>query len=63
MVSGVGWDEICLFKRNKNGKLDENGTYREVDPTKLNCKYDKEIQLLLGVAAVKYLDGRGGQES
>ena len=58
MVSGVGRGEICLFKRNKNGKLDENGTYRELDTTKLNCKYDKEICLLLGVAAVKYLDGR-----
>ena len=54
----MGEDVICRFRRNKNGKLDKDGAYRDVEAKKVNCKYDKEIRLLLGVASIKHSDGR-----
>ena len=45
------------FRRNENGKLDEDGTYQDIEANKVNCKYDIEIRLLLGVASVKYPNG------
>ena len=49
---------ICRFRRNENGKLDGDGTYQDIEANKVNCKYDKEIRLLLGVASIKYPNGR-----
>ena len=48
-----GQDYIYVAKNDKEGNLDlENGTYADTEPTKLNCKYDNEIRLLLSVAAL-----------
>ena len=58
VVTGVGKSQVYQFKRNKNKKLDPNGTYNNVDPSIVKCKHDKEIRLLLGVASLKYADGR-----
>ena len=54
-----GQDYIYVAKNDEEGNLDlENGTYADTEPTKLNCKYDNKIRLLLGVAALKYKDER-----
>ena len=49
---------ILEFKRDENGKLSEDGKYRDKNAVILNCKYDQEIRLMLGVAKVKLLDGK-----
>ena len=48
---------ILEFKRDENGKICKDGKYRDKDAVILNYKYDQEIQLMLGVATVKYNDG------
>ena len=60
VTTSTGKDEITRFRRNAHGKLDENGAYlaEEDDQVVLNCKYDREVRLMLGVCAVKYMDGR-----
>ena len=38
------------FRRDKNGKLDENGEFSQDDHFRLNVKYEKEVRLSLGCA-------------
>ena len=41
------------------GKVDtDNGRYQDVDPHYTGVKYERDIRLMLGVAAVKMTDGR-----
>jgi len=42
----------CLFKRNKEGKLDENGTYPEATLTKTSFKFPEQARFSFGVASV-----------
>jgi hypothetical protein len=66
----VWWDEThrkCLigsamefhfrFKRDTNGKLDNNGTFAQGAVSKMNVKFEKEVRLGLGCAVVAEKDG------
>ena len=68
--SQIGWWDEChieqqggkvgnrayqyIFKRDKNGKLDENGTYRNAILTKASFKYPEQACFLFGVAKVQH---------
>ena len=54
LIGGIsGKKELQLrFKRNSEGLLDENGTYKEQKFIKLNVKYENEGQFGLGCAKV-----------
>ena len=58
MPVATGNSYALEFKRDENGKLSDDGKYRDKDCVVLNCKYDQEIRLMLGVAKVKLLDGK-----
>ena len=48
----AGRDFVYVFPRDANGELDANGTYSETSFQRLNVKYDNEVRLSLGCAAV-----------
>ena len=45
------------FRRDKNGKLSENGEYSSAEVSILNCKYEKEGRFGLGCAVLALDDG------
>ena len=48
---------VPRVKRDKDGKLDQKGTYTKTKPTNTKVKYEKEGRFAFGVAMVKLRDG------
>lgn len=55
-ISPTGTKMQCLFKRNKEGKLDSNGSFAE-GGHQLNMKCPQEARFSCGVALKKLADG------
>ena len=58
VAHSLGKDVTYSFKRDECGKLSKSGIYKDHDAKRINFKYDKEARLMLGVASLKYTDGK-----